>query len=270
MKIRPALAILAIAITPSIVSAGWINPAGTGMNITLTGGEETLIDNVWVTPDFDSANPGDALPISSSSQGVVLGSENDTTFSWDVSYDPDPFLFAKFTVTNLSASAKNFSLSASVPISPTFTNGHLGGSLYASVFDNNGDGSATLGASTTDTDPGIYEGLLDGNLSLQLFGISLSCISGPNCTASGSDYDGLANPAAVRDGDTLPAGLDNSIPFFGFVSADIGIDLDFNLSAGDSVTFEAYFEATPVPLPAAAWLFASALGVFGFSLRKSA
>ena len=55
------------------------------------------------------------------------------------------------------------------------------------------------------------------------------------------------------------------------VSSDIGILLDFALSAGDTVTFNTRFDVTPVPVPAAVWLFGSGLlGLVGVARRKKA
>ena len=85
---------------------------------------------------------------------------------------------------------------------------------------------------------------------MQLFASSLSC-GGTGCSLALSP---------ISDGPLLhPAG----------VSTDIGILLSFDLSAGDTVTFNTRFEVTPVPVPAAIWLFGSGLlGLVGVARRR--
>ena len=47
--------------------------------------------------------------------------------------------------------------------------------------------------------------------------------------------------------------------------------MSFELTAGDTAEFTTNFEVTPVPVPAAVWLFGSGLlGLIGVAKRKKA
>jgi hypothetical protein len=85
---------------------------------------------------------------------------------------------------------------------------------------------------------------------LDLFG-SISCSgSGPHCSATLADDDGLPGPTIAG-----PA-----------VNGHIGTILKFNLSAGDRVVFDTNFTVVPapVPLPASSWMLFAALGCMGY------
>ena len=241
------------------VNAGVVNPAGTGIFVNLTSDGESIIENFWVTPDASSASIIEQILPTQGNQVI-----DDVEFGWDVSYNPDPFLFAQFSVTNLSASDKSFSLGSLVPISPAFASGFYGGSLDATLEDTStATGVGIIGeASLTHGTPGAYKGQIDGSTVLNLFAIDMNCTSGAGCMDFGSDTDGLGG-TIVNLGDPLPVGVDGMLLAAG-PSNDIGIELDFILSAGDTVTFDAYFEVVPVPLPASAWLLVSSLGMLGW------
>jgi hypothetical protein len=168
---------------------------------------------------------------------------------WNISVDYDPFINGSITLTNFTSSAKNYTIFLDLPVGTFGPSSLYGGSLTATVFDDNGDSLASLGRSTAvNASPGIYQGTIDGVKRLDLFGGTLACSgSGPHCSASLTDSDGLPGPT-------------NSGPA---VNGHIGTILMFNLSAGDRVVFDTNFTVnaapTPVPLPASAWLLASCL-----------
>ena len=138
---------------------------------------------------------------------------------------------------------QTFDITFGLPISPSFTDGYMTGSLSGSFFDANNDGSATLNLNT-------WEGLIDGTSEMSLFGFAGPCF-GVGCSVS---------IAEVTQGPTL---------YTGDVNSTIGIHMNFAISAGDSVTFDTIFDVTPVPVPAAVWLFGSGLvGLVGFARRK--
>ena len=121
------------------------------------------------------------------------------------------------------------------------------------MFDDNGDSLASLGRSTaSNASPGIYQGTIDESPVLDLFGAIACSGSGPHCSATLTDDDGLPGP-------TIPGPAVNS---------HIGTVLKFNLSAGDRVVFNTNFTVNaapaPVPLPASAWLLLAALGGMGY------
>jgi hypothetical protein len=189
--------------------------------------------------------------------GTQSGGAPDPTWllDWNLTVDYDPFINGSLSVTNLSTTTRNYELAISLPVS-AFTPSLYGGSISATVFDLNGDHSASVAPSTAaGAGPGIYQGTIDGSAVLNLFGMVLSCTSATSgCSATGSDQDGLPNA-------TIPGpGVANSI----------GTVLKFSLSAGDKVTFSTNFTVVPVnevPLPASGWLLLGALGA-GLLTRK--
>jgi hypothetical protein len=169
---------------------------------------------------------------------------------WNISVDYDPFINGSITLTNFTSSAKNYTVFLDLPVGTFGPSSAYGGSLTATVFDDNGDSTARIGRSTASgASAGIYQGTLDGATVLNLFGGTVACSgSGPNCSASLTDSDGLP-------------GLTNIGPA---VNGRIGTILMFNLSAGDRVVFDTNLTVeaapSPVPLPAGAWLLSAALG----------
>ncbi|MDH5189790.1 MAG: VPLPA-CTERM sorting domain-containing protein [Gammaproteobacteria bacterium] len=163
-------------------------------------------------------------------------------YSWSLTADPDPFIGGSFSVTNTSSMIQTFDLMFTLPISPSFTNGYHFGSFSGSFTDADNSGGATLNVND-------WSGLIDGS-TMMAFNFGSSCI-GPGCSL---------NIAEISQGPTA---------FSGAVNNTIGIHMNFGLSAGDSVTFNTLYEVTPVPVPAAVWLFGSGLvGLMGFARRK--
>lgn len=158
---------------------------------------------------------------------------------WSLNVNPDPFVNGSFSITNLSSSAQDFTVTLNLPVTPSFSPGIMSGSIDATIFDKSGDGSASL--QPTSSNSNIYFGTIDGLNALSLFGMGLTCNGAPSpgCSINSSDAQ-------------------SSIPVSG-VNTKIGTKLIFNLSAGDQVTFLTHFEVLPVPVPAAAWLMGSAL-----------
>ena len=164
-------------------------------------------------------------------------------YNWSLTADPDPFIAGSFTVTNTSAMMQTFDLTFGLPVSPSFTDGYQLGNLSGSFLDADGSGGATLNIND-------WSGLIDGANFMNLF------VFGGSCFGTGCSVD----IAEVSQGPTA---------FSGPVNSTIGIHMNFGLSAGDSVTFNTLYEVTPVPLPAAVWLFGGGLiGLLGFVRRK--
>lgn len=174
-------------------------------------------------------------------------------FTWDMSVDPDPFITSTLTFTNLASTTQTFSAIATLPVGSGFSPAFMGGSISGSVTDTGiQDGSATV-ANTSLGSP-IFLGLIDGSNALSLLAGSFNCGGSlPGCTQ---------NIATVSSG--LPG---PSLPYAPGVASSIGIQLDFTLTAGDTASFNSYFEVVPIPIPAAAWLLLSGLitlgGAFG-------
>ncbi|HEX9628369.1 MAG TPA: VPLPA-CTERM sorting domain-containing protein [Acidiferrobacterales bacterium] len=178
-------------------------------------------------------------------------------YSWDITAKTDPFITANLMLTNLSASTQTFTLLATLSTSPAFSPAFYGGSVSAVASDANRDGALSFGNSA-----GIYSGRIDGTAVLNLLafsssiGCSITSPPTPPCTLdAGQHMSGLGGDAFTPDG---------SLSYAAGVSSNISMQLQFSLSAGDSVTFGSLFNVMPVPVPAAAWLLISGIaGLMG-------
>ena len=212
-------------------------------------GDETM---TWSDQDLNNpmmwnvTQTGDVTSTMGTFSGEMMDATPVWDYSWNLMSDPDPFISGNFTVTNTSSMMQTFDITFGLPISPSFTNGYMTGSLSASYVDANNDGTAMLNLNT-------WEGLIDGTSQMSLSPFVGSCMGGPGCFVSIGE---------VTEGPTLYTGDANNT---------IGIHMNFGLSAGDSATFNTLFDVTPVPVPAAVWLFGSGLiGLAGFARRKKA
>lgn len=187
-------------------------------------------------------------------------SENaDFGITWDVEYRSNPYLFSNLTLTNFTSSTSTYNIEIDSPAASTTAT--KGGSVGYTLTDENGDGTATL--ASVGSNP-LYKAFVDGTQELQLMGVSDTCTS-INCISSGSATDGVSS--LVTTSDLKPVAT--SLAFTDGVATELGITLDFTLSAGDKVNFESYFQVTPVPVPAAGWLMMTGLGLLAARKRKS-
>lgn len=168
---------------------------------------------------------------------------------WTMSMDSDPYVSNNFTVTNFTSSTQVYSLTATIGVTPAIPNGLMRGTLGYSLTDNNG-GGATLSTSGAS----IYTGLIDGGSARTLWDPSTSFSTTPtNPTVTGNTAFGYPTR------EVAPQSIDS----------DIGINITFSLTAGDSVSFTSLFDVVPVPVPAAVWLFGSGLlGLIGIARRR--
>jgi len=158
---------------------------------------------------------------------------------------PDPFITSSLTITNNSAGTQTFSLLSILPVSPSIpTPTRMNGSVSGTVTDNNSDG-ATL--STDGTHP-LYQGWIDTGVvtGTALYPDAWSWPAGP--TSFSDSFSNLAGPA---------------------VTSNIGIALNFTLTAGDSVTIDSRFEVLPVPEPASLGLVGLALVGLAAARRRA-
>jgi hypothetical protein len=243
---RTALSIAAVA----ALSLGSLTANAVSVDLqVLLNGEQAGVYNganlgcqdVAGTPTANCASTGPVW---------VGGSEGLRLDSWNLFLDEDPVVSATVAVTNLSLSTQQYTLLFTLPISPIPGATVVGGSIQGGATDNNGDG-VTLSAPTASS---FYTALIDAVAVQSLYTAPQTFSAGsflslnvPNL-AFGTPIPSQAGPAAL---------------------SSIAVRLDFLLTPGDSATFTGNFVVQPIPVPAAAWLLGSALGLFGVIRRKA-
>ena len=163
-------------------------------------------------------------------------------YSWNLMVDPDPFIKGSFTVTNTSSMMQNFDINFALPVTPAFNTGYMTGSLAGSFSDQNANG-VTLNIND-------WDGLIDNVTQMNLYSFGGIFSAGSSVTIAADDQ--------------------RNVFFNGPVNNTIGIHMNFDLSAGDKVTFDTAFEVTPIPVPGTVWLLGGGLlGLLRFMRRRS-
>ena len=156
--------------------------------------------------------------------------------------DPDPYVNAVFTITNLTGADKDFTFSTILPIFPQILNGSLcGGSVSFNLLDMNANG-ATL-KSINATTP-IYMSTIDGVPFKAL-------MEGPQSHSTPSN-NGTLGYGPEEFGPTPGTPL---LPGPNVLNT-IGIELNATLSAGDVAVIIATFAVVETPEPATMALLA--------------
>lgn len=166
--------------------------------------------------------------------------------SWDLETDPDPTITNIFSVTNNTAGTESFVVSVSLPTSISFGPPSLiRGSIQGGATDNNFDGVTLANTGTS----AIYDGLIDGTSVRTLFDDPTS-VSGTGSVSLGAVSFGIP--------------IQESAAFATLTS--IGLDIRFDLTAGDSASFTANFDVQPIPEPGTALLLG--LGLASLAYRR--
>jgi hypothetical protein len=160
-------------------------------------------------------------------------------------FDPDPFVLNNILVTNTSATTQLFSAFVGLPTTfpaPNF----ISGTITASVIDG-GAAGATL--STAGPGSPMYQAQIDGVTVASM----LTHLTTVTSTPAGSDS------LTATFGPTL-----NLVP----VTSNIGIQLRFTLSAGDTAAILSRFDVVEIPEPATWLLAAVAAAAIAYSRRR--
>jgi MYXO-CTERM domain-containing protein len=172
-------------------------------------------------------------------------------FSWDVNANADPFVDAAVSVTNNTGVTQTFTTFMVLNVSVSYAASMMNGSVAATLTNNDFfGGSATLAAA-----PGR-----------QVFG---GYVDTANIFADAPTRTLWEDPFSFDAVGGLAQANDNT--FFapeagGAVTTNIGILLEFTLSAGDSATISGLFNVTPGPGGLAAFAL---FGLAGTRRRRS-
>lgn len=180
-------------------------------------------------------------------QGGLAGSN--WTMSWDCVVNEDPFVDATINVTNNSATTQTFFIFMPLLISPSQVPAtSMAGSVSAVLSDQDGslDG-ATLSATTLEP---VFQGYIDGNpvINARMWDPGYA-LNAPQDEANGDNnsFNNQPGPPAV---------------------SQIGVQLKFTLSAGDSASVTGTFDVVAVPGPAGLSLFAAFGALAGRRRRR--
>ena len=173
--------------------------------------------------------------------GAMYSSPTQSTLTWHMSVDPDPFVQGTFTVSNDSTETREYTVDFVLPISPAIPlESLIAGSVSGTVTDSNGNGSALMSSIGGGS---IYNAFIDGSpVRTLLTGSSYGVSSAFGSTSFGPESFGYPIGSLTGPG----------------ASTSIALQFRFSLSAGDTASFSSIFVVNPVPAPGAAALLAIA------------
>ena len=175
---------------------------------------------------------------------------------WDIVVNPDPFIDASLIVRNNLPIDQEFTFNIELPITPSLSGGTLIGGSFSGTLTEGGGNGATMRA--LDAQTPFYAALIDGNVVQTLFDNpdAITAQSFETVTFGPESFGNFPQPIPSL------AGPDAA-------NSTIGINLNFIVSANDSVTLTGTFVVEPVPEPSTVVLCISALiGLLAFGRRR--
>jgi hypothetical protein len=170
----------------------------------------------------------------------VLGNRAHVEIS-GLQFNPDPFVLNNILVTNTTTTTQIFTATVALPTTfpaPNF----ISGNVLTSVIDGGGSAGATI---ATTAGQALYQARIDGSTVATLQNDPFS-LSAPG-TAPASFAPTVNNVA---------------------VNSDIGIQLRFSLTAGDTAAILSRFDVTAIPEPASVALIGLGLTLVGCIRRR--
>jgi hypothetical protein len=205
--------------------AGLINPNELpSVSMQVVGASEPWSYSPGVGAYIAAPNGGYQLRQPYEASGVCNGTANVRIDS--LQFDPDPFVLNSILVTNTTSSTQIFSAFVGLPTSfgaPNF----ISGNITTSIIEG-GANSATI-ASVSPT--ALYQAQIDGTTVATMQNHPFS----------------LTTSTSTALSDAFAPTL-NAVP----VTSNIGIQLRFSLSAGDTAAILSRFDVTAIPEPTSA------------------
>jgi hypothetical protein len=225
-----------------VALAGWVSRAGAApVPLTFTVGYADQQTWQVVNPD------GNKTTDDYSAEGRAETAE--FILDWDISGKYDPTVNGAFAVTNLLAVPQAFTLNVTVPVPPIAPSSLMGGSVSGGFTDANG-GGVTFDSSGV---AAIYTALIDGASVATL-------LPAPVALSAGPFLSGVVGPADF--GTPIPSAAGPAL------TTDMGIELRFVLSPGDTATINGVFVVEPVPEPSTVILALVGLACGLFVIRR--
>jgi hypothetical protein len=227
----------------AVALAGWVSRAGAApVPLTFTVGYAD--QQTWQVTNPDGNKTADDYSAEGRAQvdGVFI-------LDWDISGQYDPTVNGAFAVTNLLAVPQTFTLNVTVPVPPIAPSSLMGGSVSGGFTDANGGGVTFDSSGVT----AIYTALIDGASVATL-------LPAPVALSAGPFLSGVVGPADF--GTPIPSAPGPAL------TTDMGIELKFVLSPGDTATLNGVFVVEPVPEPSSVILALLGLACGLFVVRR--